>query len=741
MKPTLDRLRQEARSPSGGPRPNPPRSALVLTGPAKIKSHHLERLAVVYVRQSTPQQVLNHRESTALQYNLTRRAVELGWPDQRVLVIDDDLGLSGRTAEGRAGFQRLLAEVGLDHVGLVLGIEMSRLARSCKDWHQLLELCALFRTLLADQDGLYDPLDFNDRLLLGLKGTMSEAELHLLRSRMDQGLRNKAGRGELFTRLPGGYVFGPGREVLFDPDEQVRTVVHLVFAKFAELGTVSAVVRYLLRNQIRLGIRPYDGPQRGHLQWRYPCRTTVLSMLHNPIYAGAYAYGRRETDPRRKAAGHRYSGRNAVPMEAWQVLLKDRLPAYITWEQFLENQQRIAANRARCEAQGAPREGPSLLGGLLVCGRCNWRMMIRYSGKANRPRYNCRGRLGEGAGVACQGLAARSIDDLVACQVMKVLEPAALELSLRAAGDIHQERALLDQHWQQRLERARYEAGRAERQYQAVEPENRLVARELERRWEQALTEERHLRDEYDRFCREQPVELGAADREAIRQLAQDIPALWQAAATTPVERQQIVRHLIEQVVVNTQDNSEYVDVQIHWAGGFVSQHQLIRPVREFGQLRDFDRLRGRISALHEAGQTSDQIAAQINREGFHSPKRHQEPFNGSMIRKLLRQQGRTNPRSRLEREKSLLAAHEWWVSDLAQELKMPLTTLHSWRRRGWVHARQLPGVRGQNPWVLWADEDELRRLGRLRACPRSWSDQPFPPELTTPKQRRRRSQ
>jgi DNA invertase Pin-like site-specific DNA recombinase len=737
MKPTPDRLAPTRPAATDRPRPDPRRPSSAATGSAKIKGCHLERLAVVYVRQSTPQQVLNHRESTELQYNLARRAAEMGWPADRVLVIDDDLGLSARTAEGRAGFQRLLAEVGLGHVGLVLGIEMSRLARSCKDWHQLLELCAMFRTLLADQDGLYDPVDFNDRLLLGLKGTMSEAELHLLRSRMDQGLRNKAGRGELFTRLPGGYVFGPGGEVLLDPDEQAQAVVRLVFKKFTELGTVAAVVRYLVRNQIRLGIRPYEGPHRGQLQWRHPRRTTVLSMLHNPIYAGAYAYGRRQTDPRRKVPGHPGTGRNPVPMDEWQVLLRDRLPAYITWQRFLENQRRIAGNRARCEAQGAPREGPWLLGGLLYCGRCDWRMMVRYSGKSNRPRYSCRGLLGEDSGVGCQGLAARSIDDLVTRQVMEVLRPAAIELSLRAAADVARERDLLGRHWRQRLERARYEAGRAERQYQAVEPENRLVARELERRWEQALAEERRLREEYERFRLEQPEELTEADRTAIRLLARDVPALWEAAATTPAERQQIVRHLIERVVVNTRDDSEYVDATIRWAGGFVSRHELIRPVREFGQLRDYGRLMRRIGELHEAGETSDRIAAQVGREGFHSPKRPGEPLTAETIRKLLRQAGHTKPRHRSQREDSLLRSNEWWVSDLAGELGMPLNTLHSWRRRGWAHARQLPGIRGQNPWIRWADADEVHRLRRLRDCPRSWSDQPFPPELTTPKERR----
>jgi DNA invertase Pin-like site-specific DNA recombinase len=299
-------------------------------GTSKIRPRHLERLAIVYVRQSTAQQVLEHRESAALQYDLRRRAITLGWAADRVIVIDEDQGQSGGTAEGRLGFQRLLAEIGLDHVGIVLGVEMSRLARSCKDWHQLLELCAIFDVILADQDGLYDPGDYNDRLLLGLKGTMSEAELHILRGRMLAGKRNKARRGELFNHAPIGFVRLPGAGMVLDPDEQAQNVVRLVFHKFEELGTVSSLLRYLARNGISLPVRPHFGPDRGQLQWRRPNRVTLTFLLHHPIYAGAYSHGRRPTDPRRKVPGRPATGRRLVPMEQWEVLIRDRLPGYIS---------------------------------------------------------------------------------------------------------------------------------------------------------------------------------------------------------------------------------------------------------------------------------------------------------------------------------------------------------------------------------------------------------------------------
>jgi DNA invertase Pin-like site-specific DNA recombinase len=322
----------------------------------KVKPFHLARRAVVYVRQSTPQQVAEHKESAARQYALVGRALDLGWPASQVEVIDEDQGKSGQTAEGRLGFQRLLAEVGLDHIGIVLGLEMSRLARSCKDWHQLLELCAIFRTLLADQDGLYDPTDHNDRLLLGLTGIMSEAELHVLQKRMYEGKLNKARRGEVFTVPPIGYVKLPSGEFALDPDEQVRSVVRLLFDEFGRQGSVHGLLRYLVRHGIRLPVRPHFGPNRGLLDWRRPNQETLQNLLHNPAYAGTYRWGHRRADPRRKVQGRPGTGRRAAPEEGL-ILIENHLPAYITHERFGANQQRLAANRSRADAPGAPGRG------------------------------------------------------------------------------------------------------------------------------------------------------------------------------------------------------------------------------------------------------------------------------------------------------------------------------------------------------------------------------------------------
>jgi DNA invertase Pin-like site-specific DNA recombinase len=699
----------------------------------KVRSCHLERKAVVYVRQSSPQQVIEHKESTARQYALADLAVALGWPRDRVEVIDEDQGRSGKSAAGRPGFQYLLAELGLDHVGIVLGLEASRLARSDPDWAPLVRLCGVFHALLCDYDGLYDPTDFNDRLLLGLKGIMSEAELHFLRGRMNEGRLNKARRGELFNHATIGYVRVPGGGLAFDPDEQAQTVVRLVFDQFDRQESLHGLLRYLVHHGIRLPVRPHHGPNRGRLEWHRPNRETLQNLLHHPVYAGYYRHGHRAIDPRRQVPGRPGTGRTHHKPEDCPVLLEGRCPAYITPERFWNNQTRLAANRARTDAAGAIRHGPSLLGGLLVCGRCGQRLMVSYSGRASRLRYQCGRAAIEYAEPLCQGLAGRPLDELVAAQVLAALEPAALELSLAAADDLQQERARLHGVRQQELERSSYETERAQRQYDAVEPENRLVARELERRWEEALKEQRRLEEEYARFRRSQPEGLTAAEREQIRSLAGDLPALWQAATTTAADRQRIIRLLVEQVVVTVAGVSERTEVTIHWAGGQISQHALVRPVRCYQQRSDYVKITNRINELRAENQTLAEIATRLNQEGFQPPKRC-STFNGGMIARLLGKSHRSGSRPRAVEDLGLLEASEWLLSDLARKLDMPPATLHRWIRVGWVHARKLPIPGGY--WVIWADADELDRMARLRTCPRGWSDESVLGELTKPKDR-----
>ena len=692
----------------------------------KVLPWHRDRLAVVYVRQSTAQQVLGHQESTRLQYGLVDRAQALGWAPDRVLVIDEDLGRSATSAAGRAGFQRLVSEVSLDHVGLILGLEMSRLARSSRDWHQLLELCALFRTLIADLDGVYDPAQYNDRLLLGLKGTLSEAELHVLKQRMYQGRLSKARRGELAFPLPTGYVWRDG-EIAFDPDEQVQQVVRLIFRKFEALGTLDGVLRYLAQHQIQLGIWVREGPAKGQQVWRRPNRQTLQQVLKHPLYAGAYVYGRRQDDPRRRQPGRPRSGRVVVAPSEWLAFVPEHCPAYITWEQYQANRGRLEANRARAESMGAVRDGPALLAGLVACARCGARLIVRYRGSRGPHVYECNRLRDNYGGPLCQHVAGPCLDRFVGRQVLAALEPAALELALEATARLEQEREELARLWQQRRERAAYEVDRAARQYHAVEPEHRLVARSLERAWEQKLAAQQQLEEEYHRFLRQQPRALTANERAAIRRLAADIPALWAAPTTTAADRKEIVRQVVERVVVDAQGTSERVRVAIEWVGGGRTEGEVVRPVARLADLSYYPQLCERLRELSAAGLAAAEIARQLDAEGYR-PAREGAGFGASWVRELRRRLGLSRHRPHTMRRDGL-GPDEWWRSELARALGISGGSLEHWIRRGWVRARQADEPLRR--WIVWADAAELERLRQFHRrsvgdeARRRWTEEP----------------
>jgi len=684
----------------------------------KVRPEHLDRAAAVYVRQSTRHQVLEHTESTRLQYALSERAVALGWARSQVVVIDDDLGVSAATADSRKGFARLVTEVTMGRVGVVLGIEMSRLARSGRDWHQLLELCSLSGVLLADPDGVYDPSFYNDRLLLGLKGTMSEAELYLIRQRMLSGKLAKAERGELAVPLPIGYARRPSGEVIFDPDEQAQHVVRLVFGAFRRLGTLNGVLRYLVGREVQLPVRVHWGSSKGELQWRRPTRETLQNMLHNPAYAGYYAYGRRQVEPRRKIPGRPDTGRVVKDASEWLVLLPGRLPAYITPQEYEANIARMAANRQTAAAPGAPRDGAALLSGLLRCGRCGGhRMTVSYHDASARSAYGygCAFyQVNYGTGGSCQHVSGAALDDYVAGHVLAAVAPAALEVSMAAAAQAEDERATLDKLWRQRLERARYAASRARRQYQLAEPENRLVARQLEADWEAALAETARLEADYQRFTEEQPAALTAAERAAIQALAADIPQVWQAPSTTQADRKELLRILIQDITVAVAGNSELVDVTITWAGGHQTSGQAVRPVGRLDQLSYYPALLARVTELAAAGRNSAQIADALNAAGFRPPKRTSR-FTGSQVRTLISQRNIRSQRKGRPAVLTGLPPGQWSVPGLSAELGMPTASIYNWIYRGWITARRAPGTRN---WIITADNEQLRQLRERRARP-----------------------
>ncbi len=697
-----------------------------LRSTAKIRDGHLTRLAMVYVRQSTPQQVLENRESRERQYALSEFAQRLGWPAERVVVIDEDQGQSGKAAADRSGFQRLMTEVSLNHVGMVLGLELSRLSRSNKDWHQLIDVCGIFNTLLCDQDAVYDPLDSNDRLLLGMRGAMSEYELVTLRNRLLRGSRNKAERGELFLHVPVGYLKTSSGEVVQEPDEQARGMVQLVFDKFEELGSAYAVFRYFLANQLQLGFRPQSAARNGELDWRLPTPNCILGILHRPIYAGAYAYGLHRQGTKNPVTGLTEGGTAFVPPEEIPVLLRDRLPAYLSWDQYLANQERLKQNRALPDTQGAPRRGVALLQGLVVCSKCGHRMSTCYKAR-QRPAYYCNEYLRLDLPECCGRITASTLDDLVAQELLRALEPAALELSLRAIENVEQERKRLHEQWRQKRERAQYEVGRAERQYHAVEPENRLVARTLEARWEEALKKQRELEEEYHRFLAKLPATLSATDRERIQALSQNVPSLWSAAGTTALDRKQIVRCLVERVEVAADQASERTNVTIVWKGGLATQHQVARPVGRYEQLQDYQRLTERLQELHRQGLHRGPIAEKLNAEGFVPPHRR-GGFTELGVGALMRELGLVGEYFCDD----LLEKHEWRVPELARELGVIPQKIHYWIKQGWIHSRRTPSGKHL---IVWADKDELRRLKRLARVKQSWLRARHP-DLIIPKRR-----
>jgi DNA invertase Pin-like site-specific DNA recombinase len=686
----------------------------------KIRPEHRDRAAVVYVRQSSRQQVVEHSESTRLQYALAERAAALGWARSRIVVIDDDLGVSAATAGARAGFARLVTEVTMGRVGIVLGIEMSRLARTGRDWHQLLELCSLAGVLLADPDGVYDPGFYNDRLLLGLKGTMSEAELYLIRQRMLSGKLAKAERGELAIPLPIGYVRRPSGEVVLDPDEQAQHVVRLVFDTFARLGTLSAVLRYLAGHQVQLPVRAHSGPAKGEIEWRRPNRETLQIMLHNPVYAGYYAYGRRQVEPRKKIPGRPSTGRVVKGSGEWLVLLPGRLPAYITPGQYEANVARMAASRQTAATPGAPRDGSALLSGLLRCGRCGGhRMSVRYHDGSRRPDsahgYVCAFyQVNYGTGGPCQHIAGPALDAYVTRQVLAAVAPAALEVSMAAAAQAEAERASLDRLWRQRLERARYAADRARRQYQLAEPENRLVVRQLEKEWEAALADAGRLEADYQRFTEQHPKTLTTAERAAIQALAGDLPRVWNAPTTTQADRKELLRILIDNITVAVAGTSELVDVTITWAGGHQTTGQAVRPVARLDQLSYYPALLARVTELAEARRTNQQIADILNAEGFRPPKRTSR-FTGQQVRALISQRGIRGQSKGRPAVLTSLAAGEWSVPGLSAELGMPTASIYNWIYRGWITARHAPGTKN---WIITADAAEMQQLRERKARP-----------------------
>jgi DNA invertase Pin-like site-specific DNA recombinase len=581
-----------------------------------IQAQHLSRQALVYIRQSTPHQLLRNQESLELQYALRGRAAGCGWHASRVRVIDSDLGITGSSAAARPGFQELVALVSLGQVGIIFAYDVTRLARNCTDWYQLLDLCGLRQCLVGDQDGVYDPACANGRLILGLKGLIAELELHTIRARLTAGLLNKAGRGELALTLPTGLVRDPSGRVVKHPAREVQSRTELVFATFLRVGSVTQVVRYLNEQHLRLPRRNYFGD----IVWRAPTIATVATVLKNPAYAGAFVYGRTRTVPATPSAPRRTPQRR--PMTQWRVVIRDKYPAYIDWATFETIQAMIRDNYGeydRNKTRGVPRPGKALLHGLVYCGECGHKMLVQYK---RGTRYICNALRQKYQVPVCQCLPGDPIDDAVVSAFVAALSPMELDVYEQAQAAANREREQVRHAHRQQLERLRYQARLAERQYQRSDPDNRLVTAELEKRWELALREVKQAEEDWQQLQnRERPPEpISPELREAFTDVARGVPDLWRQDAFAQQQKKALLRCLIDKVVIH-RSAPDTVHVRIVWRGTDTTSFDVPVAVASIARLACAGEMERVAVELFGQGRSDEEIAAELTRRGYRSPR------------------------------------------------------------------------------------------------------------------------
>ncbi len=676
----------------------------------KIRSIHTRRAAFVYLRQSTPGQVERNRESTNRQYNLVQRALELGWDREKITVLDEDLGLSGSGTVERTGFAHMIAEVALGHVGLVLALEVSRVARNNSEWYRLLDLCGMANTLIADADGLYHPGDFNDRLLLGLKGTMSEAELHILRARLDGGIRSKAARGELRRGLPVGFIWGDGEgEVRFHPDEAVTGAIRSVFERFTEMGSVRQVWLWFLSQDLPYPLQSNRWPE---IQWVNPTYTAIHHVLTNPTYAGAYTYGKTRYERYLDEAGRVRKRVRRLPRSEWQVLLPEHHEGYIDWETYEANQRRIARNTRprRHQAGGAVREGAALLQGLARCGHCGRRLRVYYSGKASTPGYHCPGQtLVNGRGTYCLRVGGRQIHQAVAKIFLSALAPAAMEAAIEATSRLEEGRDAALSQWRLEVERVRYESERAERRYRAVEPENRLVARTLETEWNQRLRDLTAAEVELKRRQQLSARPLSPEENAKLQTFGADVERVWLAPTTTDRDRKELLQTLLEEVLVSVERDEAQAQLTLRWRGGALTQLRVDLKRHQKATVRTdedtIDLLRR--LAIHYPDAT---LAGILNRQGRRTARGLR--FTASRVSSLRRHWKIPCHQTPVEPPEGKLAT----VAETAEILGMAASTVHRWLSDGFIAGEQLtPGA----PWRIRINDDLRSKF--VEAAPKGW--------------------
>ncbi len=668
----------------------------------KIKPTHLQRCTYVYVRQSTTAQVQYNRESTDRQYKLAERAVRLGWAQSQVRIIDEDLARSGSGTSDRSGFATMTTEVALGHVGLILSIEVSRVARNSADWYRLLDLCGVTDTLIGDEDGLYHPGLFNDRLLLGLKGTMAEAELHVIRARLEGGIRNKAARGQLRRGLPVGFVWGEGDgDVLFHPDQAVTGVIQSIFEKFTEMGSVRRVWLWLRSEGLSF---PLQSNSAADIQWVSPTYTGVHHVLTNPVYAGAYTYGKTRQERFVDPNGRLKKRTRRLPRSQWSVLITDHHQGFIDWDTYNMNQRRIASNTHPTphQATGAIREGAALLQGIATCGCCGRRLRVYYQGRYSTPGYYCSAStLANGRGAYCLRVGGIQIDVAVARTFLDTVAPAGIEAALLAEEQLQADEETSLKQWRLQVERARYEAERAERRYRSVEPENRLVARTLEAQWEHRMAELAAAEAELTLRQSQRPDPLTEEQRNRIHSLGSDLMRVWEASTTTDRDRKELLRTLLEEVNITLDKDTSQIHLIMRWRGSAVSELDL--PLKRYHPApirtdEDTVELVRRLAVHYSDGI----IAGIVNRQGRRTA--HGDRFTANKIGNLRRywKIPRFDP-STASQEGDLVT-----VQKAAQILRLAPSTLHRWLADGFIAGEQVtPGA----PWRIRVNKDFQSRF------------------------------
>ena len=670
----------------------------------KITQHHHSRSAYVYLRQSTPGQVLHHQESTERQYAMRAKAQQMGWSEASIRTLDGDLGKSGAQMAGREDFKTLVADVSRGQVGAVFALEASRLSRSDLDWHRLLELCALTKTLVIDEDGCYDPSDFNDGLLLGLKGTMAHAELHFLRTRLLGGKLNKAKKGELRFPLPVGLSYGERGRIILDPDEEVRGAVALVFRLFRETGSAFAVVQRFAARGLRFPKRAYGGAWDGKLIWGRLTHSRVLAILKNPSYTGMYVFGRYQYRMHISAQGEVRKQMRAVAMPDWRVRLPQHHEGYITEEEFFANLERLEKNRTNGEENvlsGPAREGLALLQGLLLCGHCGRALTVRYTGNGGiRPLYQCNRLRREGLATKdCIGFRCDVLDPVITEEVFKTLQPAELELALGALRELETRDEAMMRQWQMRVERAEYEAALAERRYEEVDPSNRLVASTLERRWNEALLQVQDLKKQAAEFQQQRARVATPEQKEKVLALARNVPRLWHAPSTQAKDRKRMLRLLIKDITVEKSTTPKQLLVHIRWQGGACSERVVQLPLNMPDRVRYPDAVVQRVRELAQ-NLPDAEIAAQLKRDSHTSAKG--KPYSVEMIR-WIRWRYQIPPAT-------LKTPEELTVQQVAQQFGVRPGVVYYWLEHGIITtARRLND--GMPYWITLkpADQEKLR--------------------------------